>query len=120
MMVRLNELRIGSLVEAYGVFKRVEGISLNEIQTNGGEVYECDELNAITINKDFFSTCPVIDGDCFELCRSKRWISIKMAEYDWIVMDSDRGKPLLNVDFVHELQNVFYCFIGNELKLDIC
>lgn len=134
-MLQPEELRINNLV------------SVNEIYRNEGDLLELNQKNfesliinetyrrifPIPISKEWFRNFKFADGNEFENTRG-RWTKKKFAimktdwaeeESTWNLISTPNGDltywrhgKIPHIQYVHQLQNLFYALTGEELTLN--
>jgi hypothetical protein len=112
-----NELRIGNYVDCYKKrhnekFIEVESIELYSINYDFCGYYVCD-LIPIPITEDWLLKFGFEkDSDLVNsLCKSGIWFNVKNMEATYL------SHKLRKINYVHELQNLYFALTGEELTI---
>jgi hypothetical protein len=137
-MIKANELRVANLVYYKDKICPIESIERSgyvEVGTDIGGWVECcdvEDIEAIPL------TVEILEGAGFEKNRDNEFI-ISMAldfhlsisfypdgAFPILIKDSEmyNGEaqmvPLNRLDYLHQLQNLYFALTGEELTLDLC
>jgi hypothetical protein len=113
-MIQANELRIGNYVKALGEYRIVIGITSGEfplsyVKFEGLIPVKIIHLNPIEITEEVLTDFGF--NKCFETCFELNGF---ILNENFILMDID---IIIKLDYVHELQNLYFALTKNELKL---
>lgn len=139
-MLQPEQLRIGnwiledSTIYTYGTSKTERPIDLSDFQVEDDYWYDhWDMIKPIPLNEDWLRNFKFADGNEFENTRG-RWTKKKFAimktdwaeeESTWNLISTPNGDltywrhgKIPHIQYVHQLQNLFYALIGEELTLN--
>jgi hypothetical protein len=111
-MIQLNELRVGNYISALGkTITQVEGFCIWDglIQNSDFSERDVEDFDEIRITEKW-----LIDfgfNKCFETCFELNGF---ILNEDFILMDIH---ITIKLDYVHQLQNLYFALTKNELKL---
>lgn len=128
-MVNSNEFRVGNFILVDGVRRRV--CSIRNEQTNsigydfeGGRHFEdCDSerLQAVPIDNVLLKELGFVYHDYFKLwqrARPEKSFTIELnTDYD--ALDFSHNYIVRNMQFLHQLQNLFFSVQGRELFFEV-
>jgi hypothetical protein len=110
MRIKANELRIGNWVETF------EGVI--QIQ-NGWEIDEGNECQPIQLTEEWllkFGFNKV--SDIWEFWKNSGWdLRQHKLENKWWLFYIGQDLDCVRIDYVHQLQNLYFALTGEELEI---
>jgi hypothetical protein len=113
-MIQANELRIGNYVKALGEYRMVIGITSGKFPSSYVKFEGLIPLKIIHLKPLEITEEWLIDfgfNKCFETCFELNGF---ILNENFILMDID---ITIKLDYVHQLQNLYFALTKNELKL---
>ncbi len=123
--MKTNELRIGNYVNFIGKREKVSKILESHVFFEGVEVGQwLSDVEPIPLTEQwlldlgFHAIRPLFDMKRFK--RGRFHVSHMLDEYKFVFKkDADSPyTPLRDIEFVHELQNLFFALTGEELTIN--
>lgn len=116
-----RQLRIGnwvrsSLDESYNIDRQVEVLEPERLSFLGEWYVGYDEIEPIRLTEEwlvkfgFLLTVSLYDKWMFAIRRD-------LSGDGWTVFWGDNKLSLVDITFVHQLQNLFFCLCGEELTI---
>ena len=122
MELQNNELRIGNYIKFHNTITKVEGFSIwdNLIQSDNFAERELKDFEPIplteewllkfgidfTSEKEWYQLTFTIKGLLFETASSMEGFTYNLC-FD----------NMINIKYVHQLQNIYFCLCGEELTI---
>lgn len=118
-MIKTNELRIGNLIFAdFGDGPKAQILgSGNDIQ---GTVDHLDNYDPIPLTEEWLEKFGFVDcSDCVSLELNEPYQRILLLHNEWpLLLEIDSCRmPIFNLKYVHQLQNLFFALVGEELTI---
>lgn len=112
-MIKANELRIGNILQSY------EGSEFEYVVMQSGDIKMCQEANENFNNfrKPILITEEWVLRFGFESI-GDGWY--KLNDYTWDIYEKVfryLGQYIAEPEYIHQLQNLYWCLCGEELKL---
>jgi hypothetical protein len=128
-MVNSKEFRVGNFILVDGIRRRVASVG-NEGRDcigfeleSGYDVEDCnvERLQAVPVDNVLLKELGFIYHDYFKLWQRERpdkSYSIELST-DFDALDFSHNYMVRNIQFLHQLQNLFFCVQGRELFFDV-
>ncbi len=119
-MVQKTELRIGNLLKLNASFTHyliVNEIADTVIHFNKGQICKFDEVEPVVLTQEILFKANFIFGRKF--CGADFYdLKLKKDFFGNEVWDFKRNnESLRNVQYIHQVQNLYYALSGEELKI---
>jgi hypothetical protein len=104
-MIKANELRIGNILKKDSVFVRIDGRSIMDIEYS--DVYAC-KYKPIVLTIGLLKECGFVKEEGYYTFEGfKLWDN----DYNFYHMNSEM---LIHIDYLHQLQNLYFAVSGGE------
>lgn len=126
-MIKKESLRIGNLVQTKrGRMIEVVSIQMDGINTESGDIYpkySCEDIDGIPLSEDWLKKCGFVigAGPADGFYAGENGIAIQQVGNDWLLCERVRDgyQFIRGINFVHELQNIYFAICGQELKIEL-
>lgn len=109
-MIQANELRIGNWYDHNGSYRQVTPNTIEEVW-EGERIY----VNPIPLTPEILEKCGFEKYDRFLYRLKNGW--------HWISVDTNslyiHGKQVVLIDYLHQLQNLYFALTGKELNVQL-
>lgn len=117
-MIQINELRIGNLIQE-GKVEQIDN-SIDEIYYSGDGYYlsnYCCNLNAIPLTKEWLLKLGFFKYNNAYVLEKPKENTIDFSFSVWQDMTYNSSEFPVKLDYVHQLQNLYFALIGSELQV---
>ncbi len=117
MKLKAQDLRIGNLVSGIFEVEKVLEIHQSFVNTDGRKYTPLQEIKPIPITEEWLLKLG------FERGENPHFITYKRGEIELLDNIGQFFRVyyskthLMDIKYIHELQNLFYCITGNELEM---
>ncbi len=117
MELQARDLRIGNYVSGMFEIEKIEGIYESFANTDGANHIPLRNLKPIPITEEWLLKLG------FERGENHHFITYKRGEIELLDNIGQFFRVyyskthLMDIKYIHELQNLFYCITGNELEM---
>jgi hypothetical protein len=114
-MIKSTEFRKGNYIKVDGVISRVEAVGYEKIAVNG-KYWQEDQVYTVDITEDIIPKTDIKMG----LFPDLDYFSIQQSGMgNWYCLYFNGEYTGVNIDYVHELQNLYFAITGVELTINI-
>lgn len=117
-MIQINELRIGNLIQE-GKVEQIDN-SIDEIYYSGDGYYlsnYCCNLNAIPLTKEWLLKLGFFKYNNAYVLEKPKENTMDFSFSVWQDMTYNSSEFPVKLDYVHQLQNLYFALIGSELQV---
>lgn len=133
-MINKSELRIGNTIQSQGNIFTVSEINERYINCIDGSSFFDFKVNGVEFNDSLFELCGFEQTESTDNDKRKLW-SIQVANNTSLYFDESNNKQWYlsyqwnnnhfqndfwnSPKYLHQLQNLFFCLSGEELKIKL-
>jgi len=117
-MIQISELRIGNLIQE-GKVEQIDN-SIDEIYYSGDGYYlsnYCCNLNAIPLTKEWLLKFGFFKYNNAYVLEKPNENTMDFSFSVWQDMTYNSSEFPVKLDYVHQLQNLYFALIGSELQV---
>ena len=117
-MIQINELRVGNLIQE-GKVEQIDN-SIDEIYYSGDGYYlsnYCCNLNAIPLTKEWLLKLGFFKYNNAYVLEKPKENTMDFSFSVWQDMTYNSSEFPVKLDYVHQLQNLYFALIGSELQV---